>query len=162
LEEIEIPPLPTIETPLIPPEMAELTPLEPVREDPPAKVEPQKPSPILKPKPATQKNSASKNGNEGKTGSGGSSAPTLFSGGGKSGRFPSPSYPASARSNGLQGFVRLLVVVESSGLPGSVSVESSSGHTSLDSAASDHVRRRWRWPTGEVRRYIVPIRFVLQ
>jgi protein TonB len=56
----------------------------------------------------------------------------------------------------------LLVTVEASGLPGAVSVSSSSGHAILDSAARDHVQRRWRWPSGEVRRYIVPIRFVLQ
>lgn len=162
VEELEIPPLPVIETPLSPPEMAELTPLEPVREVPPAKVEPPKPAPASKPKRVAQKSSASKIDNEGQTGSGGSGAPTLFTGGGKSGKFPSPSYPSSARSGGLQGVVRLLVVVESSGLPGSVSVETSSGHTVLDNAASDHLRRRWRWPAGDMRRYIVPIRFVLQ
>lgn len=162
VEELEIPPLPVIEAPLSPPEMAELTPLEPVREAPPAKVEPQKPAPISKPKPAARKPSASKTGTEGQAGSGSTGVPTLFSGGGKSGRFPSPSYPASARSSRLQGVVRLLVVVESSGLPGSVSIETSSGHLSLDNAASDHIRRRWRWPAGDVRRYIVPVRFVLQ
>lgn len=162
VEEFEIPPLPVIEAPLSPPEMAELTPLEPVRETPPARVEPQKPAPISKSKPAPQRPATSKTGNEGQTGSGGTGAPTLFSGGGKSGRFPSPSYPASARSSGLQGVVRLLVVVEPSGLPGSVSIETSSGHTVLDNAASDHLRRRWRWPAGDVRRYIVPVRFVLQ
>ncbi|WP_425510098.1 energy transducer TonB [Verrucomicrobium spinosum] len=52
--------------------------------------------------------------------------------------------------------MRLLVVVEMSGIPGSVSVQSSSGNGELDSAAQDHVRRRWRWPAGEIRRYIVP------
>ncbi|CAN5671224.1 hypothetical protein BH11VER1_BH11VER1_31920 [soil metagenome] len=162
VEELEVPAVPVIEAPLHPPEMAELTPLEPLREDPPAKVETQKPAPISKPKSVAQKSSASKTGKEGEIGSDSSGAPSLFSGTGKSGKFPSPSYPASARSNGLQGVVRLLVVVESSGLPGSVSVETSSGHTSLDLAASDHIRRRWRWPAGEVRRYIVPVRFVLQ
>jgi protein TonB len=52
--------------------------------------------------------------------------------------------------------------VEVSGLPGSVSVMASSGHSELDRAAQDHVRRRWRWPAGETRRYIVPVRFVLR
>jgi protein TonB len=68
----------------------------------------------------------------------------------------------AARRAGAQGTVRLLVIVEVSGLPGSVSVMASSGHSELDRAAQDHVRRRWRWPAGETRRYIVPVRFVLR
>jgi TonB family protein len=58
--------------------------------------------------------------------------------------------------------VRLLVTVEASGLPSAVSVTISSGHPELDAAARDQVQRRWRWPAGEVRRYIVPVKFVLQ
>jgi protein TonB len=85
----------------------------------------------------------------------------VFKGGG-SGRFPSPSYPASARSAKQQGVVRLLVTVEASGVPSAVTVTESSGFASLDSAAKDTVQRRWRWPAGDVRKFIVPIRFVLQ
>lgn len=58
--------------------------------------------------------------------------------------------------------MRLLVTVESSGVPSSVAVQSSSGFSSLDNAARDQVSRRWRWPAGNVRRFIVPVRFVLQ
>jgi protein TonB len=156
IEEIEIPPLPEIATPLTPPEMVELTPIEPIVERPKPVVKP----PDVKPKPVVHRPSTQQRPNpQGRPG--GNGAPQLFTGGG-SGRFPSPFYPASARSAGLQGSLRLLVTVEASGLPGAVSVSSSSGHAILDSAARDHVQRRWRWPSGEVRRYIVPIRFVLQ
>jgi protein TonB len=77
-------------------------------------------------------------------------------------RFPSPNYPAAARANKEQGTVKLLVVVEATGIPSSVSVQSSSGSSALDNAARDHISRRWRWPAGEVRRFLVPVRFVLQ
>ena len=154
IEEVEIPPLPEIAAPLTPPEMVELTPLEPIVEKPPiAKKTPEpKPRPIERKQPSRPRTQASP---------GGAGPPQLFSGGG-SGRFPSPSYPASARSAHLQGSLRLLVNVEASGLPSVVNVSTSSGHSILDSAARDHVQRRWRWPSGGARRYIVPIRFVLQ
>jgi protein TonB len=156
IEEIEIPPVPEMVTPLTIPEMVELTPLEPILEKP-------KPDPVVKPpepkpKPVAQR-SPPKPQTQGTPG--GTGAPALFTGGGR-GRFPSPYYPASARSAGLQGSVRLLVTVEANGSPSSVSVTQSSGHAQLDSAARDQVQRRWRWPAGEVRRFIVPIRFVLQ
>ena len=60
------------------------------------------------------------------------------------------------------GTVVLLVTVESSGVPSSVEIRTSSGHTLLDTAARDHLRRNWRWPSGESRLFIVPIKFVLQ
>ena len=78
------------------------------------------------------------------------------------GRFPSPSYPSAARSARIDGTVVLLVTVESSGVPSSVEIRTSSGHTLLDTAARDHLRRNWRWPSGESRLFIVPIKFVLQ
>jgi len=156
IEEIEIPPVPEMVTPLTVPEMVELTPLEPILEKP-------KPAPVVKPsepkpKPVAQR-TPPKPQTQGQPG--GTGEPALFTGGGK-GRFPSPYYPASARSAGLQGSVRLLVTVEANGSPSSVSVTTSSGHAQLDTAARDQVQRRWRWPAGEVRRFIVPIRFVLQ
>lgn len=163
LEEIEIPPLPIIEKTFTPPEMADLIPVEPVRETPSSpKVNPTKPESSTKSRAVVQR-SSKKIGTAQQEESTGYSGPNpLIYGGGGSGDFPSPSYPASARSNGLQGVVQLLVIVEDSGIPSSVSVQSSSGHASLDSSASDHVRRLWRWPSGSMHRYIVPIRFVLQ
>lgn len=165
VEELEIPPVPTIEAPLTPPEMSEILPLDSPPPPPPTPTTtPPKPKPqVDRPKPQPRR-SPTPPSNSGSGGSGsaatGSGSPTLFRGG--SGRFPHPSYPYNARKSGAQGTVRLLVVVEMSGIPGSVSVQSSSGNGELDSAAQDHVRRRWRWPAGEIRRYIVPVRFVLR
>lgn len=155
--DLEIPPPPVILTPLTPPEMVKLTPLE----TPPPLVEK-----TVAPKPKTEKpqpepkraTAPAKSGNEG-----GNGAITTFSGGGGgSGRFPSPTYPAFAKSARQQGSVRLLVTVEADGTPSSVNVETTSGFSLLDSAARDQVSRRWRWPAGAVRRYIVPVRFILQ
>lgn len=157
--DIEIPPLPVIQPPLTPPEMVELTPLE----EPPPAAPPKPPVPKPKPRPEPRRTASAPPGaGEPRGGTaGGSGAVTTFTGGG-SGRFPSPGYPAAARMNKEQGSVRLLVTVEANGLPSSVTIQSSSGFATLDNAARDQISRRWRWPAGEVRRYIVPVRFVLQ
>lgn len=161
VEEIEIPPVPEIALPITPPEMVEITPLDPIIEKPKPMpvVRPPEPKPVTKTTPPKPRPSA--NAGSGTGAPGGSGAPTMFSGGGR-GRFPSPSYPSAARSARLQGSVRLLVTVETNGVPSSVSITSSSGSAVLDTAARDTIQRRWRWPSGEVRRYIVPIRFILQ
>jgi TonB family protein len=152
--EMEIPALPEIAQPLTPPEVTELLALD---TPPPA---PQIKPADAKPKPATTTPRAAANATA-SAASGSGNAPTLFNGAG-TGRFTSPSYPASARSSRQQGSVRILVTVEASGLPSSVEVQTSSGFAALDNAARDHIQRRWRWPEGTVRRFIVPIRFVLQ
>lgn len=154
--DVEIPPIPVIEQPIQPPEMAELVPLE----DPPPAPRPVTPSPP-KPRPQAIARPAATTEPSPSRGGDGSGPVTTFTGGG-AGRFPYPAYPAFARSARQQGTVRLLVTVESSGVPSSVEVQSSSGFSSLDSAARDQVSRRWRWPAGNVRRFIVPVRFVLQ
>jgi protein TonB len=86
--------------------------------------------------------------------------PTVFTGGG--GSFPQPTYPASARASRQQGSVRLLVTVEANGSPSTIVVSSSSGHAVLDRAARDVVSRRWKWPAGPIRQYIIPFNFVLK
>lgn len=159
-EDIAIPPLPEITPPLTPPEMVEITSIEEVREEPQPKPVEKKPEPP-KPQPKAAPRSVDKPPSTGGGGDGSGSSPVLFKGGG-SGRFPSPSYPASARSAKQQGTVRLLVTVEASGIPSSVEVTASSGFSSLDRAARDTIQRRWRWPSGGVRKFIVPVRFVLQ
>lgn len=168
-EDLEIPPLPEILQPVQPPEMPELTHLleMPVEVPKPKPVMPPKPAPSPprteppRPRtPATPSRSTSTAG-QSTSPSGSSGSATLFTGQG-AGRFPSPAYPAAARASGAQGAVRLLVTVEASGIPSTVTVQTSSGSSVLDRAAQDHIRRRWRWPSGQVRRYIVPIRFVLQ
>jgi protein TonB len=91
----------------------------------------------------------------------GGSQAVPFSGVG-GGSFPAPAYPSSARAARVQGTVVLLVTVESSGVPSVVEIRTSSGHSMLDTAARDHLRRNWRWPSGEARLFLVPIKFVLQ
>jgi periplasmic protein TonB len=80
---------------------------------------------------------------------------------------PAPVYPQTARRNGWEGSVTLIVKVSSAGKPEEVSVEKSSGHAILDSAAVLAVKR-WRFkPAGlggmnlssTVR---IPVRFVLK
>jgi len=162
--DIEIPPLPEIPPPLTPPEMVEITPLD---ETPPPRLMPRPvekkpaptPTPATKPAPrpasqppATTGNSSSDSG----------TAPVAFNRSGNAGRFPDPTYPVSSRSAKQQGTVRLLVTVEASGIPSFVEVAASSGFPALDSAARTTISRRWRWPSGSVRKFIIPIRFVLK
>jgi protein TonB len=170
--EVSIPPLPQITPPLQPPEMFELQrPLEvpePAPVQPPPEVRPPAPPPVpeAKPKPApassTSAKPASTSSRPGRPGGApGASQPLPFSAAG-GGSFPSPAYPSSARAARVQGTVVLLVTVESSGVPSTVEIRTSSGHTMLDTAARDHLRRNWRWPSGEPRLFLVPIKFVLQ
>ena len=55
-----------------------------------------------------------------------------------------PSYPSSARRLGVEGTTMLKVHVDADGRVGDVVVEASAGHTDLDQAAVDAVRR-WRF-----------------
>lgn len=155
--EVEIPVLPEITPPLTPPEVPELVTVDqppPPKATPPEKKKTEEPKTKSAPRRTSQTTGSS-------TSAGTGGAPTLFTGGG-GGRFPQPSYPASARSARIQGTVRIMITVEESGLPSSVDVQTSSGSSALDNAAADCLRRRWRWPAGPVRRYIVPVRFQLR
>jgi protein TonB len=174
--EISIPETAVFTPPLQPPEMAELQALEPLAEPPaskpPAENRPPAPvpAPVAEPKPKSPsavanisvKTSSAPGGPVRPGGAtGGTSQPVPFSAVG-GGRFPAPAYPSAARSARIDGTVVLLVTVESSGVPSSVEIRNSSGHTMLDVAARDHLRRNWRWPAGEPRLFLVPIKFVLQ
>ncbi|MDD3355278.1 TonB family protein [Zoogloea sp.] len=80
---------------------------------------------------------------------------------------PKPAYPLMARRRGLQGTVRLDVKVSAEGIPISVKVRESSGHESLDEAATIAV---WHWRFTPAKRggeavegaVIVPVRFNLE
>jgi protein TonB len=169
--EITIPPLPTLTPPLQPPEMTELQAPEPLVEPKPVQ-RPPDPQPPAEPKnrpappaatgaPKTA-SSSPRDGKPGRPGgTSGSPQPVPFSAAG-GGSFPAPSYPSAARSARVEGTVLLLVTVESSGTPSAVEVRTSSGHAMLDNAARDHLRRNWRWPSGESRLFLVPIKFVLK
>lgn len=82
-------------------------------------------------------------------------------------RNPPPRYPLIARRNGEQGTVTLRVLVTRDGLPGSVTVEKSSGHASLDAAALATVKE-WRFVPAQQNGQpvdapvLVPIVFRLQ
>jgi protein TonB len=164
-QDVEIPPMPEITPPLTPPEMAEIMPLDeapPPRPMPkPVEKKPSLPTPTPTNKPAPRPDSKP-SATTSNSSSGNGSAPVAFNRAGSAGRFPDPTYPASSRSAKQQGTVRLLVTVEASGIPSVVEVAASSGFPALDSAARTTISRRWRWPSGGVRKFIIPIRFVLQ
>lgn len=94
-------------------------------------------------------------------GGGTASAPVLFGGGG-TGRFPLPPYPSEARRRGIEGSVMLRVEVSEVGRPDVPRIESSSGSSSLDRAAVDWIRARWRWEPGPVRHYRIPISYQIR
>lgn len=58
---------------------------------------------------------------------------------------PAPAYPKSAVQRHLQGTVTLRVLVDETGKPLDVVIESSSGHDVLDQAARDQVLAKWRF-----------------
>lgn len=151
--ELEIPPLPEVTPPLAPPEVPEL-----VAEEKPPPVSPPKPKMPAPEKPRSQSIASAR---AAQPSSAASSAPVVFKGGG-GGRFPEPAYPMAAKASHTEGTVKLTVTVEASGLPSSVEVSSSSGSRLLDASAADCVHRRWRWPSGPVRHYLVPVKFQLQ
>lgn len=166
--EIAIPPLPALTPPLQPPEMTEIQApealLEPSLVQRPAEPQPpaeprNKPAPSAPTGPPKTSSLPIRTGKPG--GTPGSAQPIPFSAAG-GGSFPAPSYPSAARSARIEGTVLLLVTVESSGTPSAVEVRTSSGHAMLDNAAREHLRRNWRWPSGESRLFLVPIKFVLK
>lgn len=81
-------------------------------------------------------------------------------------RNPKPAYPMMARRRGLEGIVRLEVRVSVEGIPTAVRVRESSGHESLDEAATTAV---WHWKFVPAKRggepiedtVVVPVRFRL-
>jgi protein TonB len=98
--------------------------------------------------------SASSGGTAGGTGSG--------RGGSSQGYFPSPPYPAAARSRGMQGTVYLSITFGADGRVTNATVARSSGYSELDRAAADWVRRRWRGSSTQVGTYRQPVNFRLR
>ncbi|WP_448096488.1 TonB family protein [Luteibacter yeojuensis] len=62
---------------------------------------------------------------------------------------PAPAYPHLAVAAHMQGTVTLRVLVDETGKPVDVVVESSSGHPVLDKAARDQVLARWRFQPAQ-------------
>lgn len=75
---------------------------------------------------------------------------------------PRPTYPSSLRSLGVQGTVRLRIIVGTSGRASSVTVVGTSGNSTLDQYAAGWVRRNGKAPPGDVRTVIAPLSFVLR
>jgi protein TonB len=78
------------------------------------------------------------------------------------GSYPPPLYPVEAQRNRLEGSLRLYAIIDENGVPSSVEVQQTSGHLILDRCALDQVKRRWRWPAGPLRHYIIPFDFQLK
>lgn len=80
---------------------------------------------------------------------------------------PRPAYPLAARRRGDQGTVLVRVLVTSEGLAGTVALQKSSGHSSLDEAAITAVKS-WRFvPARQGGQaveapYVVPIVFKVE
>jgi protein TonB len=62
---------------------------------------------------------------------------------------PAPVYPRVAVAGRMQGTVTLRVLVDESGKPVEVVIESSSGHAVLDKAARDQVLAKWRFQPAQ-------------
>jgi protein TonB len=78
------------------------------------------------------------------------------------GSFPEPRYPGTALRNRYQGTVLVEIMVDGSGAVSSAKVQKSSGFPTLDDAALDVVKNRWRFPPGKPLWLLWPCTFQLQ
>jgi len=136
----------------------------------PQRPSPPPPSPNPPARPAAVKKSAGPSGGASigasgggaRAGSGGSSGDGAGGAARGTGYFPTPPYPAQARSRGQQGTVQLSLVFGADGRVASASVSRSSGYSELDRAASQWVRRHWRAASGQVGTFRLPVHFKLR
>lgn len=75
---------------------------------------------------------------------------------------PQPQYPRAALQRGYEGKVTVNFTVEPSGEITKVELAQSSGFNSLDEAALNVIRQRWRFAPGPLRRHFVEIIFQLR
>jgi TonB family protein len=80
---------------------------------------------------------------------------------GDGGVYPKPPYPTWANRAGVQGDVMLEVYVTSAGVAHSITVSQTTGSRSLDNYTLEWVKKRWRFPVGPERRYLVPFSYKL-
>jgi protein TonB len=78
------------------------------------------------------------------------------------GKQPAPTYPARALNEGQEGTVRVQLTVGPDGRPLAAEIVSQSPWPLLNEAALKVVRERWRFASGAVRRYEVPIHFKIR
>ena len=136
LPEPEVEPEPELEEPVLedPPEVEEVVPEatpEPTPTPKPVSKPLPKPRPVSTPRPQPVRQPIVQK-----------AAPETY-------RNPPPQYPQTARRNEWQGKVIVRAIVNPAGRVESVSVFRSSGHSVLDRAALDAVRR-WRFRPGTV------------
>jgi TonB family protein len=89
-------------------------------------------------------------------------APQALTFGQGEGRQPAPEYPFLARRRGQEGTVVIRFTVGTDGRVLAAEAVQPSPWPLLNEAALAAVRERWRFPTGAVRLYEVPIQFVLK
>ncbi|MDX1953825.1 MAG: TonB family protein [Verrucomicrobiota bacterium] len=77
------------------------------------------------------------------------------------GRQPAPEYPARAMRSGQEGTVVVQFTVSETGNVLSAVASKPSPWTLLNDAAIKVIREKWRFPSGQVRFYEVPIHFQL-
>jgi protein TonB len=145
----EVPAAPQVETALTP---NEPTPPKPT------------PRPTAAPRSSSPPRATAPSGSGAATGGtpGGTGGTGTSARGQSKGYFPSPPYPAAARSRGMQGTVYLSITFGADGRATAVSVSRSSGYSELDRAASDWVKRNWRAPAGQVGTFRQPVQYRLR
>lgn len=160
-ETVELPDMPEqlieadlVETPQPPPIEAMLTPAQPPAPRPAAPVARSSSSAPTTSVPRTPSASGLSSGSTGGAGVGTSGSSKSY--------FPSPPYPAAARSRGMQGTVFLSITFGADGRVTAASVARSSGYSELDRAASDWVRRNWRAASGQTGTFRQPVEFRLR
>jgi protein TonB len=85
--------------------------------------------------------------------------------GAEGGSFPAPKYPAVALEQRQQGTVTLIIAVKPDGSVESVEVKNSSGYSTLDRAAIQHVKTKYKFlpiTTGEMRFFEKDIQYQVQ
>lgn len=81
---------------------------------------------------------------------------------GDGGTYPRPDrYPSLAQQRGWQGKAILNVRVDVRGIPSEVTIAESSGYRILDNDALEWVKRKWRFPAGPERLFLVPFVYKL-
>ena len=78
------------------------------------------------------------------------------------GEFPRPDFPREAVIRHESGTVEVLVAVKEDGTIENAEIQSTSGSAILDRHALQFLKRKWRWPAGGRREFIVPVEFSLQ
>lgn len=74
---------------------------------------------------------------------------------------PAPDYPRDARRKGREGDVTVRFTVNADGTVGATQVASACPWPTLNDAAENTIRTRWRFAPGPERRYEITIRFRL-